>query len=76
MVVESPSEPRMHRESTCDVHWRRKIRAEVVCLLTVKFVALTMLWYLFFGPAHRHAVDSVAAGRQFAIADHQEKRRD
>ncbi len=66
----------MHRASTCDAHWRRRIRTEVICLLVVKFVALTVLWYLFFGPAHRHPVDGEAASRQFAVADHQEKHRD
>jgi type VI protein secretion system component VasF len=50
------------------MHWRRRIRREVVWLLAVKFVALLVLWYLFFGPAHRHAVDGEDTSRHLGMA--------
>lgn len=40
---------------------------EVAWLLVAKFVALTLLWYAFFGPAHRPSVDGAVASRQLGI---------
>jgi len=36
--------------------------------MVAKFVALVLLWALFFSPAHRGAVDSLAAGQHLAVA--------
>ena len=49
-------------------HWRRAIRRELAWFLVVKFTALTLLWFLFFSPVHRHHVGGDVASRQFGVA--------
>jgi hypothetical protein len=39
-----------------------------VWLVAIKFVALGLLWLLFFSGAQQGALDASAASRQFAIA--------
>jgi hypothetical protein len=47
--------------------WRTALGRELSVLLLLKAVALALLWWLFFSPAHRTPVDSAAAGRQLAV---------
>ena len=37
-------------------------------LMALKIAALALLWWLFFSPAHRVAVDAEAAGRRIGVA--------
>jgi len=48
--------------------WRGALRRHLAWLMVAKFVALVLLWALFFSPAHRGAVDSLAAGQHLAVA--------
>jgi len=48
--------------------WRATLRRHLFLLLAIKLAALTLLWVLFFSPAHRTAVDAQAAGRHLAVA--------
>ena len=58
--------PRMRgREQT---PWRRRLRRELAGLIALKLVALALLWWLFFSPAHHTVVDADAAGRRFGVA--------
>jgi hypothetical protein len=50
-----------------DRNWRRVFRRELGWALVFKFVALALLWILFFSPSHRHHMDDESASRQFAI---------
>jgi hypothetical protein len=55
----------MHgREQTL---WRRRLGREVAGLIALKLVALALLWWLFFSPAHRTVVDADAAGRRLGV---------
>jgi hypothetical protein len=36
-------------------------------LIALKIAALTLLWWLFFSPAHRVAVDAEAASRRIGV---------
>jgi hypothetical protein len=36
-------------------------------LIALKIAALTLLWWLFFSPAHRVAVDAEAASRRLGV---------
>ena len=36
-------------------------------LIALKIAALTLLWWLFFSPAHRVAVDAGAASRRLGV---------
>ena len=47
--------------------WRRLLRRELSLLLCFKFAALLLLWWLFFSPTHRPAVDGVSAGHRLAL---------
>ena len=47
--------------------WRRHLSRELAGLIALKLVALALLWWLFFSPAHRTAVDSDAAGRRLGV---------
>jgi hypothetical protein len=38
--------------------WRRRLSRELAGLIALKLVALALLWWLFFSPAHRTAVDA------------------
>ena len=38
--------------------WRRSLSRELAWLIAIKLVALALLWWLFFSPAHRTAVDA------------------
>jgi type VI protein secretion system component VasF len=48
---------------------RRALWRELTWLLALKFVALFVLWFLFFSPSHRSPVDSETTRRRFAL-DH------
>ena len=47
--------------------WRRRLGREVAGLVALKLVALALLWWLFFSPAHRTLVDADAAGRRRGV---------
>jgi hypothetical protein len=47
--------------------WRRRLRREVAGLIALKVVALALLWWLFFSPAHRTVVDADAAGHRLGV---------
>jgi uncharacterized membrane protein len=49
--------------------WRRRLGRELAGLIALKLVALALLWWLFFSPAHRAAVDADAAGRRFGVSE-------
>ena len=48
--------------------WRRRLSRELTGLIAIKLVALALLWWLFFSPAHRTTVDADAAGRRLGLA--------
>lgn len=48
--------------------WRRSMRRGMVWLLTVKFAALILLWWLFFSPSHRQHIGGEAASEHLAVA--------
>jgi hypothetical protein len=47
--------------------WRHRLSCELAGLIAIKLAALALLWWLFFSPAHRTAVDADAAGRQLGV---------
>jgi len=47
--------------------WRRRLSRELTGLIALKLVALALLWWLFFSPAHRTTVDADAAGRRLGV---------
>ena len=47
--------------------WRRRLSRELTRLIALKLVALALLWWLFFSPAHRTTVDADAAGRRLGM---------
>ena len=47
--------------------WRRRLSRELTGLIALKLVALALLWWLFFSPAHRTVVDADAAGRRLGV---------
>ncbi|HYL72476.1 MAG TPA: hypothetical protein VEY89_14340 [Candidatus Dormibacteraeota bacterium] len=47
--------------------WRRALRRELGWLLAAKLLALALLWWLFFSPPHRVAVDAAATLRQLGV---------
>ena len=49
--------------------WRRRLSRELTALIAIKLVALALLWWLFFSPAHRTTVDADAAGRRLGVAE-------
>jgi len=49
--------------------WRRRLRRELAGLIALKLVALALLWWLFFSPTHRTAVDADAAGRRLGVTE-------
>ena len=48
--------------------WRRRLSRELAGLIALKLVALALLWWLFFSPAHRTVVDADAAGRRLGVS--------
>jgi hypothetical protein len=52
-----------------EVLWRRRLSRELVGLIAIKFAALALLWWLFFSPAHRTAVDAVSAGQRLGVTE-------
>jgi hypothetical protein len=53
--------------AAASVGWRAALRRDVSLLLLFKAIALALLWWLFFSPAHRAAVDPAAIGRHLAL---------
>jgi hypothetical protein len=49
------------------VGWRAALRRDVALLLLFKTIALAVLWWLFFSPAHRAVIDPAATGRHLAL---------
>jgi hypothetical protein len=49
------------------VGWRATLRRDVSLLLLFKAIALALLWWLFFSPAHRPLVDPLTTGRHLAL---------
>jgi hypothetical protein len=49
--------------------WRRRLSGELVVLVAIKFAALALLWWLFFSPAHRTAVDPESASHRLGVTD-------
>jgi type II secretory pathway component PulM len=49
--------------------WRRRLSRELAGLIALKLIALALLWWLFFSPAHRTMVDADAAGRRLGVAE-------
>jgi hypothetical protein len=49
--------------------WRRRLSGELAVLIAVKFAALALLWWLFFSPPHRTAVDPEAASQRLGVTD-------
>jgi hypothetical protein len=49
--------------------WRRRLGGELAVLIAVKFAALALLWWLFFSPPHRTAVDPQAASQRLGVTD-------
>ena len=49
--------------------WRRRLSREMAALIALKLVALALLWWLFFSPAHRTVVDADAAGRRLGVTE-------
>jgi hypothetical protein len=49
------------------VGWRAALRRDVSLLLLFKAIALALLWWLFFSPAHRAVVDPAATRRHLAL---------
>ena len=50
-----------------DTGWRRTLRREISWLLALKVAALALLWWLFFSPVHRTAVEAQAESRRLAL---------
>jgi hypothetical protein len=50
------------------MEWQRVMRWKIAGLLCVKIVVLTLLWALFFSPAHRIAVGSAATSDRFGVS--------
>jgi len=48
--------------------WRRCMRHRLFLLLTIKFAALMLLWWLFFSPAHRQHIDGKATSERLSVA--------
>jgi hypothetical protein len=44
-----------------------RVGRELAWLLALKFVALFLLWFLFFSPSHRSAVNSETTRERFAL---------
>ena len=44
-----------------------RLRSEIALLLALKFVALTIIWHVFFSPAHRMHVDGEVTGERFGL---------
>jgi uncharacterized membrane protein len=49
------------------VGWRAALRRDLALLLLFKAIALALLWWLFFSPTHRAAVDPAATGRHMGL---------
>jgi len=50
-----------------EADWRHGMRRGMVWLLTVKFAALLLLWWLFFSPSHRQHIGGEAASERLAV---------
>lgn len=53
--------------ATTAIGWRAALRRDVAVLLLLKALALALLWWLFFSPAHRAAADPVTTGRHMGL---------
>jgi len=49
--------------------WRGRLRREVAGLVAIKLLALALLWWLFFSPAHRTAVDVNGTSRRLGLVE-------
>jgi hypothetical protein len=49
--------------------WRRQLSRELAGLIAIKLAALALLWWLFFSPTHRVAVDADAAGHRLGVTE-------
>lgn len=49
--------------------WRRRLGGELAVLIALKFAALALIWWLFFSPAHRSAVDAESASQRFGVTE-------
>jgi len=47
---------------------RRRLRNEIMVALAFKVVALALIWFLFFSPAHRMHVDGEVATERFGLS--------
>ena len=50
-----------------DVAWRARLGRKIAWLLVIKFVALVVLWALFFSPAQRLDVTSDRSAEHLAL---------
>jgi hypothetical protein len=50
-----------------EADWRRSMRRGMMWLLTIKFAALILLWWLFFSPPHRQHIDGKAASEHLEV---------
>jgi hypothetical protein len=48
--------------------WRSELRRAIATLLALKLAALSLLWWAFFSPSHRTAVDAAAASQRLSLA--------
>ncbi len=67
MTPDSEADGRLGAAATV-VGWRAALRREVSLLLLLKALALALLWWSFFSPAHRAAVDPASTGRHLGLA--------
>jgi len=49
--------------------WRGRLRRELAGLIALKLLALALLWWLFFSPSHRTAVDAETASRRLGMLE-------
>jgi hypothetical protein len=54
---------------------RLRLRFEIAAALTAKAIALTVLYLLFFAPAHRPAISDAVAAQHLYVAPPQESAR-
>ncbi len=47
---------------------RMRLGGEIAALLAIKALALALIWYAFFSPAHQTHVDGAVTGERFGVA--------
>jgi type II secretory pathway component PulM len=57
----------MVQEPPIQSHWRRATGRDLGVIIALKVLALALLWWLFFSPAHRTPVDGAAVSRQLGV---------